>query len=104
MPLVLAELPMCKKADIFEMKTLCDLSVKVEKPHKPKDAAQCHRCSPSHSNRRLPRSPPHHPRRPPPRPPPSNALFCETFTVPNPTLNHILKHRKNVPDFGSGIG
>ncbi|KAJ3655551.1 hypothetical protein Zmor_014675 [Zophobas morio] len=52
MPLVLTEMPMCKKADIFEVKTLCGLSVKVEKPHKPKDAAQCHRCQRFHHSQR----------------------------------------------------
>ena len=52
MPLVLAELPMCTKAEIYEVKILCGLSVKVEKPHKPKDAAQCHRCQRFHHSQR----------------------------------------------------
>ncbi|KAJ3641880.1 hypothetical protein Zmor_028350 [Zophobas morio] len=52
MSLVLAELTMCKKADIFEVKTLCGLSVKVEKPHKPKNATQCHRCQRFHHSQR----------------------------------------------------
>ncbi|KAJ3666280.1 hypothetical protein Zmor_001733 [Zophobas morio] len=52
MPLVLAEMPMAKKAEVFEVKTLCGLSVKVEKPHKRKDAAQCHRCQRFHHSQR----------------------------------------------------
>ncbi|KAJ3665225.1 hypothetical protein Zmor_000731 [Zophobas morio] len=52
MPLVLAEIPMAKKAEVFEVKTLCGLSVKVEKPHKRKDAAQCHRCQRFHHSQR----------------------------------------------------
>ncbi|KAJ3666061.1 hypothetical protein Zmor_001516 [Zophobas morio] len=41
-----------RPAKVFEVKTLCGLSVKVEKPHKRKDAAQCHRCQRFHHSQR----------------------------------------------------
>ncbi|KYB24901.1 hypothetical protein TcasGA2_TC034922, partial [Tribolium castaneum] len=44
LPLVLLEAPLDQAKEVWKMKTVCSLMVKVEKPKKSGKAAQCHRC------------------------------------------------------------
>nr|XP_015840345.1 PREDICTED: uncharacterized protein LOC107399154 [Tribolium castaneum] len=44
LPLVLLEAPLDQPKEVWKIKTVCSLMVKVEKPKKSGKAAQCHRC------------------------------------------------------------